>query len=140
MVAFRLGMHYCTGSHEYGSRSCPLHTWKSSACALGSMATLGSLSCALCSRILYKSCDRRKLYNGSTKEAHDALKEVTAGVFSNAVNILLALDAYLCMTYVELLIKLKKDLRCMEEELIQRIKRAEEKRGLSKADEQHAAG
>ena len=68
------------------------------------------------------------------------MKEVTAGVFSNAVNILLALDAYLCMTYVKLLIKLKKELRCMEEELIQCIKRAEEKRDLSKADEQHAAG
>ena len=74
----------------------------------------------------------------STRHVQSALEEVVAGVFPNAVDILLPADAYMCrpcVRSVEKLTMLRHDTRRIEQELIERIKRAGEVRGLSRTDE-----
>jgi len=74
----------------------------------------------------------------STRHVHSVLEEVVAGVFPNAVDILLLADAYMCrpcVRSVEKLTVLRHDTRQQEQELIERIKRAREVGDLSKTDE-----
>lgn len=95
-------------------------------------------SCVVCLRLLEKTSDRRRLHSVSTKKVHSVWKEVVAGVFPNAVDAFLPVDAYLCrpcMRLVEKLTKVKQDARYQEQELMERIKRAGEARGLSTTDE-----
>ena len=79
----------------------------------------------------------------STRHVHSVLEEVVAGVFPNAVDILLPADAYMCrpcVRSVEKLTVLRHNTRRQEQELIECIKRAGEVRGLSRTDEAAAHG
>ena len=71
-------------------------------------------SCIVFFKLLEKSSDRRKLYSVSTRHVHSVLEEVVAGVFPNAVDILLPADAYMCrpcVRSVEKLTVLRHDTR-----------------------------